>query len=101
MSENTHFQMVRAVVATAILVFATITQYLVLSPMIFQFLDQTETVFNNQATDASALVWAPKAFDVANAAYGTLTIFAVVVELLACYLYARRTYYSSEGVYVQ
>jgi hypothetical protein len=101
MRGNPHVEMVRAVVATMILVFSTIATYLLISPVIYQVLDVTEAQFNSASPTGDAAVWGPRIYDVLNAVFATLTVFAVLAELAALYLYARRRYYASGEVIIQ
>ena len=98
MSSNPHIAMIRAVIGTMVLVFGTIAQFLLLSPVLYTVLNISETQFNSQATNVDAITWGPRIYLVLNAAYGMLTILAVLVEIAACYLYARHIYYASGEV---
>ena len=97
---NPHAQMIRAVIGTAILVFTTIAQYLLVSPALYQVFAVAETEFNAGSPGVDAAIWGPRIYDVVNMSYGALTVFAVLVEILALYLYARRRFYASGEAYV-
>jgi hypothetical protein len=96
-----HADMIRAVIGTMVLIFTTIAQYLLISPALYTIFGVAEATFNAGSPGVDAQLWGPRIYDILNIAYAALTAFAVLVEILACYAYARRKYYASGEVIIQ